>query len=46
MATFKYTTLNNIAQDGIDRLGENFVRTDDVSEAQGILVRSAKMHNM
>ncbi len=46
MATFKYTTLNNIAQDGIDRLGENFVKTDDVNEAQGILVRSAKMHNM
>ena len=46
MTTFKYTTLNNIARDGIERLGGNFIKTKEVEEAQGILVRSAKMHNM
>ena len=46
MTTFKYAMLNNIARDGIDRLGDDFIEVKDVQEAEGILVRSAKMHNM
>ena len=43
---FKYATLNNIAEAGLARFDENFEKTDDINEAQGILVRSAKMHDM
>ncbi len=46
MAKFIYNALNNIAQVGLDRLGDNFEAVADVNEAQGILVRSAKMHDM
>lgn len=43
---FKYATLNNISKAGTDRFDANFEKTEDVNEAQGILVRSAKMHDM
>ncbi|SDZ80963.1 D-3-phosphoglycerate dehydrogenase [Lachnospiraceae bacterium NK3A20] len=43
---FRYATLNNIAEVGLERLGDNFVKTDNLDEAEGILVRSAKMHDM
>lgn len=43
---FKYATLNNIAEAGLSRLGSDFEKTDNVEEAQGIIVRSAKMHDM
>ncbi|HCW23640.1 MAG TPA: 3-phosphoglycerate dehydrogenase [Lachnospiraceae bacterium] len=43
---FKYATLNNISKAGTDRFDGNFEHTDNVDEAQGILVRSAKMHDM
>ena len=43
---YKYATLNNIAQVGLDRLGDNFEKTDKIEEACGILVRSAGMHGM
>ncbi len=43
---YKYATLNNIAQVGLDRLGGEFERVEDVNEAQAIIVRSAKMHDM
>lgn len=46
MTTFRYTMLNNIAPDGLERLGDNFVEVKDAHEAEGILVRSAKMHDM
>ena len=42
----KYATLNNIASLGISRFDDNFATTDNIDEASGILVRSAKMHDM
>ena len=42
----KYATLNNIASLGISRFDDNFAKTDNIDEASGILVRSAKMHDM
>ena len=46
MANFKYATLNNIATAGTDRFDANFEKTENLDEANGILVRSAKMHDM
>ena len=43
---FKYHCLNPIAHIGLKRFNENYTRTDDVNEAEGILVRSASMHEM
>lgn len=43
---FKYTCLNPIAQVGLDKLSDQFVKTEDVNEAQAVLVRSASMHDM
>ena len=38
--------LNNISAKGTDLLGADYELTDDISRAQGILVRSAAMHDM
>ncbi len=43
---FKYHCLNNISKAGLGRFSALYEETDDVNEAQGILVRSAKMHDM
>ena len=43
---FNYYCLNPIAQIGLDKFHGNFVKTEDVNDAQGILVRSAAMHDM
>ena len=43
---FKYHCLNPIAHVGLDQLDENYVNTDNAEEADAILVRSAKMHEM
>lgn len=43
---FSYHCLNPIAKVGTDRFNENYVQTDNVKEADGILVRSASMHDM
>ena len=43
---FKYHCLNPIAHIGLQRFDANYTRTDDVNEAEGILVRSASMHEM
>ncbi len=43
---FKYHCLNPIAKVGLDQLDENYVNTDNAEEADAILVRSAKMHEM
>ena len=43
---FNYFCLNPIAQVGLEKFTEEFVKTEDVNEAQGILVRSAAMHDM
>ncbi len=43
---FKYAELNNISAEGTRRFHDNFVKTEQPEEAEGILVRSAKMHDM
>ena len=43
---YKYHCLNPISHVGLDRLDENYVKTEDAGEADVILVRSAKMHDM
>ena len=43
---FKYHCLNPISPVGTTQFGSNYVKTDDVNEASGILVRSASMHEM
>lgn len=43
---FKYNCLNPIAQVGLQELGDGFAQTDDIKEADAILVRSAVMHEM
>ena len=43
---FQYYCLNPIAQVGLDKFTDEFVKTEDVNAAQGILVRSAAMHDM
>ena len=43
---FKIGTLNKISPKGLAKLGDNYQIIDDVNEADGILVRSFKMHDM
>lgn len=43
---FKYYCLNPISKIGLDDFTEEFSMTEDVNEAEGILVRSAAMHDM
>lgn len=43
---FKYNCLNAISEAGLKSLSPDFVKTDDVNEAEAILVRSAAMHDM
>ena len=43
---YKYHCLNPISHVGLEQLDENYVKTDDAKEADAILVRSAKMHDM
>lgn len=43
---FKYNCLNPIANIGLDRFTTDYCKTDNVDEAESILVRSAVMHDM
>ena len=43
---FKYNCLNPIAQVGLAKFDKNYENTENVAEADGILVRSAAMHDM
>lgn len=43
---YQYYCLNPIAQVGLDHFGNEYTKTDDVNQAEGILVRSADMHSM
>lgn len=43
---FKYTCLNPISKVGLDFLTDNYANTDNFEEAQAVLVRSAKMHDL
>lgn len=40
---YKYACLNNIASVGLDQFGKNYQATENADEADGILVRSAKL---
>lgn len=43
---FKYNCLNPIAQIGLDRFSDKYVKTEDINDAEGVLVRSAAMHDL
>ncbi len=43
---FKYHCLNPIAGVGLEKFSDQYVKTDNMDEADGILVRSAAMHDM
>ena len=43
---FKYYCLNPISKVGLDDFTDEFIKTEEVNEAEGILVRSAAMHDM
>jgi D-3-phosphoglycerate dehydrogenase len=43
---YRYTCLNPIAQVGLDRFTEEYTEVKDIKDADAVLVRSAKMHDM
>lgn len=43
---FKYHCLNPIAGVGLEKFSGQYAKTDNINEADGILVRSAAMHDM
>lgn len=43
---FKYHCLNPIAAVGLEKFSDQYAKTEDIQEAEGILVRSAAMHDM
>ena len=43
---YKYHCLNPIAEIGLKELGEGFTQTENIEEADAVLVRSASMHEM
>ena len=43
---FKYTCLNPIADIGLKNLTDDYKVTENVAEAEAVLVRSASMHDM
>ena len=46
MSKYFIGTLNNISQKGLSRLTDKFELVEDVDKANGIIVRSFKMHDM
>lgn len=43
---FKYNCLNPIAKVGLNNFSADYAQTEDFAEAEGVLVRSAVMHDM
>ena len=43
---FKYHCLNPISKVGIEKFSADYVQTENINEAEGILVRSAAMHDL
>ena len=43
---YQYNCLNPISEIGLSRFTENYQKTDSVENAEGVLVRSASMHEM
>ncbi len=46
MAKYSIGTLNNISKVGLNRLTDQYELTEDINKANGIVVRSYKMHDM
>lgn len=43
---YQYLCLNPISETGLTNFTEEYVKTEDITQADGILVRSASMHEM
>lgn len=43
---YRYMCLNPISNTGLDNFTKEYEKTEDIAEADGILVRSASMHDM
>ncbi len=43
---YKYACLNPIAAVGLERFNDAYEKTEEINQAEGILVRSAAMHDM
>ena len=43
---YRYLCLNPIAQTGLDNFTGEYEKTEDIAQADGVLVRSASMHEM
>ncbi len=43
---FQYYCMNPISQVGLSKFTEEYQKTDNMAEAQGVLVRSASMHEV
>ena len=43
---YKINCLNPISKEGLSKLTADYALTDEINEAEGILVRSASMHEM
>ena len=43
---FQYKCLNPISQTGLGLFGEEYKQTEELNDADAVLVRSAKMHDM
>ena len=43
---FQYFCLNPISNIGLSKFTDDFIKTEEINEAEGILVRSAAMHEM
>ncbi|NLY87726.1 MAG: 3-phosphoglycerate dehydrogenase [Clostridiales bacterium] len=46
MSKFNIGTLNNISDKGLSKFNDNYDLIDDIDKANGIIVRSYKMHDM
>ena len=43
---YQYHCLNPISPVGLELLNENYTKTEDMANAQAVLVRSAAMHDL
>ena len=43
---YEYHCLNPIAEIGLEQFGEKYAATENMDEADAVLVRSASMHDM
>ena len=43
---YQYNCLNPISEIGLSKFTDSYQKTEDLSQADGVLVRSASMHEM